>query len=128
MTPIAQSATQAPIHPQATQILGTIQMLVPSSFDKKFGASRAANLVLAMSLCLEGLSDEQITLGVHTVRDKGFCPDPALFRRWCLGDSDFNSTDAIADSYIGKHGALNAIIKWQANPKTPITAAQNNGL
>lgn len=115
--------SQAPIHPKATQVLGTIQMLVPSSFNKKFGATRADNLVLAMSLCLDGLSDEQISLGIHTVRDKGFCPDPALFRRFCLGQGDFNHSDTIADSYIGKHGALNAIIKWQDNPKTPITVA-----
>ncbi len=111
------------IHPQATQVLGTIQMLVPSSFNKKFGATSADNLVLAMSLCLDGLTDEQISLGIHTVRDKGFCPDPALFRRFCLGQGDFNHTDVVATSYIGKHGALNAIIKWQDNPKTPITVA-----
>lgn len=106
-------------------VLGTIQMLVPSSFEKKFSQSNMQTLVTAMSICLDGLSQEQIFNGIRQVMDMGFCPDPALFRRWCLGLKGFDSSDAIADSYIGKTGALAGIIRWIADSSnTQITVAQ----
>lgn len=105
----------------AKNILGQIQMLVPSSFAKKFGKSDATSLTTAMNLCLDGLSQGQITQGLTTVREMGFCPDPALFRRWCLGLTDFENT--IAATYIGKHGALAKLTEWLDNPNTTISTA-----
>lgn len=107
---------------QLTQI---IQSLVAGSFAKKFATMDIREITNAFAFVSQDLTQEQMRTGILTLLDKGFCPDPALFRRWCLGQSDFTNSDTVANGYIGKHGALNAIIKWQADPhKTPITIAQ----
>lgn len=105
--------------------LAKIQLLVPSSFDNKFANHDEQTIKLVMQICLDGLTDEQINTGLLSVRDMGFCPDPALFRRWCLGLKGFDNKDAIADSYIGKSGALSNITRWIAgDKKTNISVAE----
>lgn len=108
----------------AQNVLGTIQMLVPSSFEKKLAKLEIKNLVIAMNLCLDGLSQEQVDTGLRAVRDMGFCPDPALFRRWCLGHRDFENTDPVADTYIGKHGALAHVCAWIDDQRSPISTTE----
>ncbi|MFB6349454.1 hypothetical protein ACFBZI_08475 [Moraxella sp. ZJ142] len=94
-----------------------IKALVPRSFAKTFEGMNYQAIYSSMELCIGDLSREQIGLGLQVVRDRAFCPDPALFRRWCLGQVDFSHSDAIADSYIGKSGALGNLVKWLENDK-----------
>lgn len=100
-----------------------IKAIVPRSFEKTFGGLTTTEIVAGFAFCTQGLSQTELNTGLAKITQMGYCPDPALFAKWCLGIDGFNNTDAIADSYIGKHGALNAIIQWQANPKTPISVA-----
>lgn len=72
---------------------------------------------------IDGLTDNQIKLGIETMWQKGYLPSMLLFRQWCLGNTDFKLSDDIADSYTNKHHALSQIIKWQGNADTPITVA-----
>ncbi|UNU74135.1 hypothetical protein LU293_04355 [Moraxella nasovis] len=106
-----------------TATIFAIKSIVPKNFAKTFDGLTMEQIAVGMNICIFDLSQEQIEQGLIAVRKNGFCPDPALFRRWCLGLKDFDNTDVIADSYINKHGALSQIIKWQNDPKTPITVA-----
>lgn len=108
-----------------TQLTDVIQSLVTGSFEKKFGGMKTDDVVSGFAFATVGLSQEQLQTGLMSVLDNGYCPDPALFRRWCLGLKGFDNSNAIADSYIGKHGALANIIKWiESDGKTSITNAQ----
>lgn len=102
----------------ANQLTDIIHSLVTGSFEKKFKGVKPADIVNAFAFATQGLSQEQIQTGIKILLDKGFCPDPALFRQWCLGNRDFTFADEIADSYVGKNGALNNIIAWLENDKT----------
>lgn len=99
------------------QLTDVIHSLVTGSFEKKFKGVKANEVILAFGLVTHDLSQEQIHLGINTVIEKAFCPDPALFRQWCLGNRDFSFNDEIADSYVGKHAALANITKWLENNK-----------
>lgn len=105
-------------------LVGIIQSLATGSFERKFANAQLADVANAFGFVTQDLTPEQINLGLTTLLEMGYCPDAVLFRRWCLGKKEFDNTDSIADSYIGKHGALSQIIKWIDNPKTPITVAQ----
>lgn len=101
-----------------------VKAIVPRSFEKTFGGLSTDEVVAGFTFCVAGLSQTELNAGLNKIREMGFCPDPAMFAKWCKGIDGFDNTDAIADSYIGKHGALAQIIKWQQDPKTPITVAQ----
>lgn len=106
------------------QLVGIIQGLTTGSFERKFANSQSANVVTAFAFATKGLNNDQLLVGLDKVLEMGYCPDPALFRRWCLGLSGFDNTDAVADSYVGKNGALANILRWLVDDSTPITIAQ----
>ena len=106
---------------QTHHVLETIRAIVPKSFDKAFAKVSDDALIAGMDVCIRDLTAQQIDVGLNTVREMGFCPDPALFRRWCLGQKDFG--DTVADSYIGKTGALSNLIAWLNDPSAPISTA-----
>lgn len=104
-------------------IIAELKAIAPSQFDKKFSGLDLAQIRYAFDKACFGLDPNQIKTGFETIWQKGFIPDPVLFRQWCLGNTDFKLSDEIADSYIGKHGALADIIKWMNDPNTPISQA-----
>lgn len=104
-------------------IIAELKAIAPSQFDKKFSGLDLAQIRYAFDKACFGLDPNQIKTGFETIWQKGFIPDPVLFRQWCLGNSEFSFSDEIADSYTNKHHALSQIIKWQGNADTPITVA-----
>ena len=100
-----------------------IKSLTSGSFERKYHDLTSEQIVAGYAFATQCLSQEQLNAGLQTIVEMGFCPDAALFRRWCLGQKSFDNTDAIADSYIGKHAALHRLEKWLANKNEPITEA-----
>lgn len=101
-----------------SQLTDIIQSLVTGSFEKKFKNIKSDDVITAFAFATQGLSQDELRTGIGILLEKAYCPDPALFRQWCLGNRDFDFADEIADSYVGKHGALNNIIAWLENDKT----------
>lgn len=107
------------------QIIAELKSIAPSQFEKKFKGLSLEQISTAIAKAVYGLTNEQIQAGFLAVWEKGFIPDPIMFRQWCLGNRDFSFDDEIADSYVGKYGALANIIKWlETNGKAPISQAE----
>lgn len=102
-----------------------IYSLVTGSFEKKFKNQKPNDVINAFAFVSQDLDEKQLETGIKILIEKAFCPDPALFCQWCLGNRDFSFDDEIADSYVDKHGALANIIKWlETNGKSPISQAE----
>lgn len=101
-----------------------IKAMVPRSFEKTFSGLSTGEVVAGFAFCATGLSQTELNTGLAKINQMGYCPDPALFAKWCKGIDGFDNTDYIADSYIGKNAALANILAWLDNPKTKITLAQ----
>lgn len=117
---------QTAIQPIKTgQLVGIFKAIAPRSFEKTFEGMPIEAISHAMKICIEDLSREQIDLGLRMVRDNGFCPDPAMFRKWCLGITGFGTEQQrVVDSFKGKHAALGNIVKWLGDNNHPITNAE----
>lgn len=106
-------------------VSGTLKGLVPRSFEKTFNGLTTKQVEYAFSLCIQGLTREQIAIGMNTVVENGYCPDPAMFRKWCLGIKGFASdVDPIHASYRSKNAALANIEAWLSDNTTKITNAE----
>ena len=106
-------------------VMGTVKGIVPRSFEKTFSGLTTEQIAYSFKICLDGLTRDQIAMGMSSVRDNGFCPDPAMFRKWCLGIKGFiNDTDPVKDSYKGKYAAIANIEAWLSDPSTLITNAE----
>lgn len=106
-------------------VSGTLKGLVPRSFEKTFNGLTTKQVEYAFSLCIQGLTREQIATGMSTVVENGYCPDPAMFRKWCLGVKGFVSdVDPVASSYRGKFAAIANIEAWLSDSSTLITNAE----
>lgn len=101
-----------------------IKAIVPRSFEKTFSGLSTNEVVAGFAFCATGLSQTELNTGLAKIQEMGFCPDPAMFAKWCKGLDGFNNTDTIADSYVGKNGALANILRWLVDDSTPITIAQ----
>lgn len=111
-----------PINP--VSVAATIKGIAPRSFEKTFNGLSSEQISYGFKLCLDGLTREQIQAGMMQVRDNGFCPDPAMFRKWCLGIKGFISdADPVKDSYKGKYAAIANIEAWLSDSSTRITNA-----
>lgn len=119
MSNLPQIHIQNPAH-----LVQIIQNLAMGSFAKKYGSQDPNHVITAFGFVTSDLNQDQLNAGLAKMTQMGFCPDAALFRRWCLGLNGFDNSDAIADSYIGKNAALANILAWLDNPKTKITLAQ----
>ena len=108
----------------AEHLTALVKAIVPRSFEKTFGGLATAEVVAGFRFCTQGLNQAELNIGLDKVRQMGFCPDPAMFAKWCKGIDGFDSKDCIADSYINKSGALANIIAWIDNPKSPISQAE----
>jgi hypothetical protein len=120
------SNQQTAVQPIKTgQLVGIFKAIAPRSFEKTFEGMPIEAIGQAMKICIEGLSREQIDLGLRMVRDNGFCPDPAMFRKWCLGITGFGTEQQrFVDSFKGKHAALGNIVKWLGDNNHAITNAE----
>lgn len=120
------SNQQTAVQPIKTgQLVGIFKAIAPRSFEKTFEGMPIEAIGQAMKICIEDLSREQIDLGLRMVRDNGFCPDPAMFRKWCLGITGFGTEQQrVVDSFKGKHAALGNIVKWLGDNNHPITNAE----
>lgn len=122
----AMVSNQNQIQPIKTaQLVGIFKAIAPRSFEKTFEGMPIEAISHAMKICIEGLSREEIDLGLRMVRDNGFCPDPAMFRKWCLGITGFGTEQQrFIDSFKGKHAALGNIVKWLGDNNHAITNAE----
>ena len=112
-----------PINPMA--VMGTLKGISPRSFEKTFSGLDTKQVAYAFELCLDGLTRDQIKLGMVKARDSGYCPDPSMFRKWCLGISGFaDNVDPIHASYRSKNAALANIEAWLSDSTTNITNAE----
>lgn len=122
----AMVSNQNQIQPIKTaQLVGIFKAIAPRSFEKTFEGMPIEAIGQAMKICIEDLSREQIDIGLRMVRDNGFCPDPAMFRKWCLGITGFGTEQQrFVDSFKGKHAALGNIVKWLGDNNHAITNAE----
>lgn len=118
--------TQTEVQPiKSAQLVAVFKSIVPRSFEKTFDGMPTEAINAAMKICIDGLTRDQINLGLAQVRDNGFCPDLAMFRKWCLGVVGFGTEQQRAiDSFKGRNAALANIVKWRGNEKTEITTAE----
>ena len=112
-----------PINPMA--VMGTLKGISPRSFEKTFSGLDTKQVAYAFELCLDSLTRDQIKLGMTKARDSGYCPDPSMFRKWCLGITGFaDNVDPIHASYRKKSAALANIEAWLIDNTTKITNAE----
>lgn len=115
--------TSKPI--SAPQLTGVLKAIAPRSFEKTFDGIATEQIAAAIRICIDGLSRDQVSYGLEQVRDNGFCPDPAMFRKWCLGITGFGTEQQrLKDAFKGKHAALANIIRWQGDDASRITNAE----
>ena len=124
MTAMVSNQTQ--IQPSSSaKLVGIFKAIAPRSFEKTFDGIPVEQVNQAMKICIDGLSKDQINIGLSMVRDNGFCPDPAMFRKWCLGITGFGTEQQrVVDSFKGKHAALGNIVKWLGDNNHAITNAE----
>lgn len=101
-----------------------IKAIVPRSFEKTFGGLSTEEVVAGFMFCVAGLSQTELNTGLAKITQMGYCPDPAMFAKWCKGIDGFDNTDHIADSYIGKSGALANIRRWLSDSTITISQAE----
>lgn len=120
------TSNQSELQPiKSAQLVAVFKSIVPRSFEKTFDGMPTEAINAAMKICIDGLTRDQINLGLAQVRDNGFCPDLAMFRKWCLGVVGFGTEQQRAmDSFKGRNAALANIVKWRGNEKTEITTAE----
>lgn len=107
------------------RLLQTIKAIAPRSYEKAFSGIDEKVITFAMSKAVDGLTKAQIEIGLNSMFKQGFCPDPVMFRKWCLGINGFSSdVDPIHASYRNRNAALANIEAWVCNDTTPITNAE----
>lgn len=118
--------TQSEVQPvKSAQLVAVFKSIVPRSFEKTFDGMPTEAINTAMKICIDGLTRDQINLGLAQVRDNGFCPDLAMFRKWCLGVVGFGTEQQRAmDSFKGRNAALANIVKWRGDESTQVTNAE----
>lgn len=66
-----------------------IKAIVPRSFEKTFGGLSTNEVVAGFSFCVAGFSQTELNTGLAKITQMGYCPDPALFAKWCKGIDGF---------------------------------------
>ncbi|MDQ9761446.1 hypothetical protein RFZ45_21750 [Acinetobacter baumannii] len=125
MNSMVSNNQNAVAHINSAKVVEVFKAIAPRSFEKTFEGIATKQIIHAMKICIDGLTHEQVYKGLSMVRDNGYCPDPAMFRKWCLGIEGFGSEQQRAiDSYKGKNAALANILRWRADQSAPITNAE----
>ena len=82
-------------------------------------------VIFAMSKAIEGLSKQQLQIGLDAMFEQGYCPDPIMFRKWCLGIKGIGEgVNPIHASYRARNAALANIEAWLSDDTTKITNAE----
>lgn len=113
--------------PAVTRICLNLKAIAPRSYEKAFKGMEVKDVVSGLMICISDLTEDQIMIGLNHVRDMGWVPDPAMLRRWCLGQFDFSAenTNKFKDSYHGPNAALVNVMGWlEAKGKGDITNAE----
>lgn len=100
-------------------IVGMMKALAPRSFEKTFDGLSTQQIVQAMNICVHGLTEQQIQVGYQMIMNNGYCPDPVMFRKWCLGKNGFDG--GFERNFKGKHAALGNILRYINDYSTLIT-------
>lgn len=107
------------------RFLQTMKALAPRSYEKAFQGMDEEVVIFAMGKAIQGLSKQQLQVGLDAMFEQGYCPDPIMFRKWCLGIKGFASdVDPIYASYRSKNAALANIEAWLSDSTTKITKAE----
>lgn len=107
------------------RLLQTIKAIAPRSYEKAFHGMDDQVVIFAMGKAVNGLTKAQIEIGLNTMFEQGFCPDPVMFRKWCLGITGFtDNVDPIHASYRKKSAALANIEAWLMDDTIKITNAE----
>lgn len=107
------------------RLLQTIKAIAPRSYEKAFSGMDEQVVIFAMGKAVNGLTKAQIEIGLNSMFEQGYCPDPVMFRKWCLGIAGFiDNVDPIASSYRKKSAALANIEAWLIDDTTKITNAE----
>lgn len=125
---LTTSTTEPALNAKAvTQICLNLRAIAPRSYEKTFKGMDDRDVISGLMICLSDLTQGQVMTGLNHVRDMGWIPDPAMLRRWCLGQFDFSAenTNKVRDSYHGANAALNNLIGWlEEGEKGNITNAE----
>ena len=82
-------------------------------------------VIFAMGKAIQGLTKQQLQCGLDAMFEQGYCPDPIMFRKWCLGIVGFSEgANPIHASYRSKNAALANIEAWLSDCTTKITNAE----
>lgn len=107
------------------RFLQTMKALAPRSYEKAFSGMDEQVVIFAMTKATEGLTRQQLQVGLDQMFEQGYCPDPVMFRKWCLGIKGFTSdVDPVNASYKGKFAAIANIEAWLSDSSTKITNAE----
>lgn len=109
-----------------TRICLNLKAIAPRSYEKAFKGMEVKDVVSGLMICLSDLTEDQIMIGLNHVRDMGWIPDPAMLRRWCLGQFDFSAenNNKFKDSYHGPNAALVNVMGWLESNDLQITNAE----
>lgn len=107
------------------RFLQTMKAIAPRSYEKAFHGMDEQVVIFAMSRAIQGLTRQQLDAGLNAMFDQGYCPDPVMFRKWCLGIKGFDANvDPIHATYRNKSAALANIEAWLSDSTTKITNAE----
>ena len=118
--------TEKQIEPtNVPRFLQTMKALAPRSYEKAFNGMDEQVVIFAMSKAIEGLSKQQLQIGLDAMFEQGYCPDPIMFRKWCLGIKGIgDGVNPIHASYRARSAALANIEAWLSDDTTKITNAE----
>lgn len=107
------------------RFLQTMKALAPRSYEKAFHGMDEKVVIFAMGKAIQGLSKQQLQVGLDAMFEQGYCPDPIMFRKWCLGIKGIGEgVNPIHASYRSKNAALANIEAWLCDSTTKITNAE----
>ncbi|KAF1026153.1 MAG: hypothetical protein GAK29_01415 [Acinetobacter bereziniae] len=107
------------------RFLQTMKALAPRSYEKAFHGMDEEVVIFAMGKAIQGLSKQQLQNGLDAMLEQGYCPDPIMFHKWCLGIKGIGEgVNPIHASYRAKNAALANIEAWLIDCTTKITNAE----
>lgn len=95
----------------AQEILGIMESIFGSDFERVHGATDAEILVETFRFTLDGLTPQDIGNGLKNMRSEKWCPALSEFRRLCFQD----------DSWWTAEIAWAKALNWKKNNNEPIT-------
>ncbi|AWL29250.1 restriction endonuclease [Acinetobacter defluvii] len=95
----------------AQEILGIIESIFGSDFERVHGATDEEILIETFRVVLDGLTPGQIKNGIKNMRSEKWCPTLSEFRRLCLQD----------DSWWTAEMAWAMALNWKKDNSKPIT-------